>query len=201
VGERVLIAILAAGGSRRLGRPKQLVDIGGGGGGEPLLRRQCRVAIESAVAPVAVILGSRADACAATIAGLAVTVRVNPEWEEGLASSLREAARAAVDGGAAGLLLLLGDQYRVAAGDLRALHAAWTAAGAGKVCRARHQDYAGPPVLFPAALFPNLMRLRGDAGARQVVSMLGTDALVDVPIPNAVHDLDVPAQLAQAWPS
>lgn len=189
--ERLLVAILAAGASRRLGRPKQLVNVGG----EPLLRRQCRVAIESGVGPVAAVLGCHADACAETIADLPVAVRVNEQWEEGLGSSLREAVRAAVEGEAVGLLVLHADQYRITAADLRVLHAAWAASGETTACRARHGDYAGPPAILPAACFAELLKLRGDAGARRVLSTLGADSLVDVPMPTATHDLDLPEQL------
>src|SRR5436190_14165465 len=78
--EAPLIAILAAGASRRLGQPKQLVAIGD----EPLLRRQCRVALESRIGPVTIILGCRADQCATALAGLAVAVRRNDQWDEGI---------------------------------------------------------------------------------------------------------------------
>jgi CTP:molybdopterin cytidylyltransferase MocA len=192
MAERLLIAILAAGASRRLGQPKQLVNVGG----EPLLQRQCRIAIESGVAPVAVILGSRAEACAAAIKDLQVAIRVNEHWQEGVASSLREAVLAAIEEDAVGLLILHGDQYRITSGDLQAMHAAWSSAGGGKACRARHADYAGPPVIFPAMCFAELLELTGDEGARRVLSpLVGTDALIDVPMANAIQDLDLPEQL------
>lgn len=189
----LLVAILAAGASRRLGQPKQLVPIGD----EPLLRRQCRIAIESQVGPVTIILGCQADACLAALCGLNVMVRRNEHWEEGLASSIREAARAAIDKDAAGLLILHCDQYRVSAADLQSFHAAWTKSGASTACRARHEDYAGPPVLFPADCFAALLLLQGDEGARRVITGLHANLLIDVAMPNAVFDLDVPEQLAE----
>jgi molybdenum cofactor cytidylyltransferase len=188
----VLIAILAAGASRRLGRPKQLVEIDG----ESLLRRQCRVAIDSRIAPVVVICGCHADLCMAEVSDLSVAIRRNEHWEEGIASSIREATLAAMENDAAGLLILHGDQYRIAAQDLRNLYAAFAAAGSSKAHRARHGDYAGPPVILPASLFGELMQLRGDEGARPVLSMLDPDSLRDVEMPNAIHDLDLPAQLS-----
>jgi molybdenum cofactor cytidylyltransferase len=192
MSDRLLIAILAAGASRRLGQPKQLVIVEG----EPLIRRQCRVALESAVAPVAVVLGCHADACAATIADLPVTICVNHEWEEGLASSLREAVRAAVECGASGLLILHGDQYGVMAEDIKTLNRAWADAGGTTACRARHGDYAGPPAILPSVFFPRLLQVRGDEGARQVLSPSpGTPPPIDVPMPAAADDLDVPEQL------
>ena len=55
VDDRLVLAILAAGASRRLGQPKQLVSLEG----ELLLRRQCRIALEAQIGRVAVILGCR----------------------------------------------------------------------------------------------------------------------------------------------
>ena len=189
--DRLLIAILAAGASRRLGQPKQLVSVNG----EPLLRRQCRIAIEADIAPVAVILGCRAEECAATLTELPVTIRLNSEWDEGIASSLREAARAAVERSASGLLILQADQFQITAQDLQAIYAAWRESGETKACRARHDDYAGPPVILPSACFAAVQQLQGDQGARSVLSSLGTQAVVEVAMPNATHDLDSPDQL------
>ncbi|MCI0366462.1 MAG: nucleotidyltransferase family protein [Phycisphaerales bacterium] len=189
--DELLIAILAAGASQRLGQPKQLVDVNG----EPLLRRQCRVAIEARVAPVAAICGCQADTCIAQIADLPVTIRRNEQWREGIASSIREAVGAAIEIHAGALLILHGDQYRVTAEDLRGLHAAWIASDSSMACRSRHADYTGPPVILPAALFGKLLKLRGDEGARPVLSGLDAASLIEVTMPNAVHDLDLPAQL------
>jgi len=80
--------ILAAGASRRLGRPKQLVRLGG----ESLLRRTVRAAL--ACDPVLVVLGSQAEAMAADLAGLPVIQVLNRDWEEGMASSIRAGIRA-----------------------------------------------------------------------------------------------------------
>jgi CTP:molybdopterin cytidylyltransferase MocA len=188
----LLVAILAAGASRRLGRPKQLVELSDG---EPLIRRQCRVAIEADVGPVLAVLGCEADACVAALGGLPMMIRMNAEWEEGLASSVRVAAQAARDATAAGLLILHGDQYRVSADDLRSLHAAWERAGESKGCRARDADYAGPPVILPAECLRGASKLDGEEGARGILAALGPDGVIDVPMPNARFDLDRPEQL------
>src|SRR5436189_3262943 len=106
MSSELLVAILAAGASRRLGQPKQLVLIDG----EPMLRRQCRVALQARVGSVMAILGCHVERCSATIADLGVLTRVNEQWNEGLGSSLRTAAGAAIEMQAAGLLVLHGDQ-------------------------------------------------------------------------------------------
>src|SRR5216684_1139625 len=79
----LVVAVLAAGASRRLGRAKQLVPIGG----EPLLRRQCRCALSARVGEVLAILGCDEAQHREVIVDLPVDVRVNDEWEEGLAAT------------------------------------------------------------------------------------------------------------------
>jgi CTP:molybdopterin cytidylyltransferase MocA len=64
-------------------------------------------------------------------------------------------------------------------------------------CRARHEDYAGPPVILPAASFDDASKLTGDQGARQLLARLGAGQLTDVEMPSALYDLDLPAQLPE----
>ncbi len=190
MADRLVIAVLAAGASRRLGQPKQLVSIDG----EPLLRRQCRVALEANLGHVVAILGCEADRCAQALAGLPITVRVNADWEAGLASSIRSAAEMAALSASSALLLLHGDQHRVTPQDLQRLHGAWAANGS-RACRARHQSYAGPPVILPVSMFAAISALEGDQGARALLEQCSDDELLEVAMPNAVDDLDLPAQL------
>jgi len=87
MADRLLIAILAAGASRRLGLPKQLVRLNG----EALIHRQARIALEAKCGDAVVILGAASAECASAIADLSLTTRFNHEWEEGMAASIREA--------------------------------------------------------------------------------------------------------------
>ena len=202
-GGPLLLAILAAGGSRRLGQPKQLLSLGG----KSLIRRQSRVALAAQVGPVAVILGCRAAECAAAIADMPVARHVNPHWTEGLGASIRHTAQVALAADAAGLLLLHVDQYRITAADLQSLHAAWTDSQLQRACAALHGDDLGPPVIFPRRSFAELLQLNGDAGARGVLAACPADSLRRVSIPNAAQDLDSPEQWAalcesaRDWPT
>lgn len=189
--EQLVVAILAAGASRRLGQPKQLVLIDG----EPLLRRQCQTSLAADIGPVVAILGCHAGACARAIADLPVEVRINPDWHEGLSASVRQAVRAARDRRAGGLLLLHGDQYRITPADLRALDSAWRGSPVS-ACVSRCGAYTGPPAILPAACYEGALALAGDRGARTVLYDPSRPAPVEIDNPHAPFDLDHPHQLA-----
>ncbi|HEY0757641.1 MAG TPA: nucleotidyltransferase family protein [Acidisarcina sp.] len=95
--------VLAAGGSRRLGQPKQLLELDG----EALLRRTVRIAVEAGCGRVVVVLGAGAEALRLQVAGLPAEVVVNAEWEQGMGGSIRAGLEALgldagrVDGGRA----------------------------------------------------------------------------------------------------
>ncbi len=86
----LVVAVLAAGASRRLGRAKQLVPVAG----EPLLRRQCRCALDARIGEVVAILGCDDAQHREVIVDLPVEVRVNDEWREGLAATRCSSCRA-----------------------------------------------------------------------------------------------------------
>ncbi|MFT3786907.1 MAG: nucleotidyltransferase family protein [Tepidisphaeraceae bacterium] len=190
MSDELPIYILAAGASTRLGRPKQLVTIAG----EPLLRRQCRIALDAALGPVTVVLGCHAESCAATITDLPVCTLLSTDWVEGLAASLRVATRDAQDRQAPALLVLQCDQFRITADDLRLLYRAWT--HSGNAVRAVHDAYRGPPVMLPEACFAGMLELHGDQGARGVLAKLDPARVAEVACPNAIFDLDLPEHLA-----
>ena len=100
---RVSALVLAAGGSRRFGRPKQLLPWRG----EPLIRHAARAALGSGADEVVVVLGADADAVRAALADLPIHVALNPGWESGLASSL---AAGLEEASGDAVLVVLGDQ-------------------------------------------------------------------------------------------
>jgi CTP:molybdopterin cytidylyltransferase MocA len=200
IGERALlpdlvVAVLAAGASRRLGRAKQLVPIGG----EPLLRRQCRCALSARVGQVVAILGCDEAQHREVIVDLPVDVRVNDEWEEGLAATLRSAVRAAMKRQSA-LLVLPCDQYRIIPADLRTLYEHWRWAPC-IACVSRWGRYAGPPAILPIHCYDHVLRLRGDVGARSLLYDLHRPCPDEIPNPRAAFDLDSPEEMriAKEW--
>ena len=193
----LVVAVLAAGASRRLGRAKQLVPVAG----EPLLRRQCRCALDARIGEVVAILGCDDAQHREVIVDLPVDVRVNNEWREGLAATLRSAVRAAKERQAA-LLVLPCDQYRIIPHDLRTLydHWRWTPSIA---CVSRWGCYAGPPAILPIGYYDYALRLRGDVGARSLLYDIRRPRPDEIPNPRATFDLDLPEEMriAEAWAS
>ena len=188
------LILLAAGGSRRLGRPKQLLPFRG----RTLLRHAAETALASICRPVVAVLGAAAEELEGELAGLPLAVAVHPEWAAGLAGSLR-AGLAALEGAAetpvAAAVVMLCDQPGVAAADLDALAAAWRAGGRPLVA-ALYGGELGVPALFDRSLFPELAALAGDAGAKRVLSR-HREAAIAVPLPAAAFDVDTPDDLAR----
>lgn len=185
---RCALLLLAAGGSRRMGQPKQLLPIDG----QPLLRRVAAGALAAPVAPVLVVLGAQAAAIAPCLDGLAVQTVVNARWAEGMATSVRAGLQALANAAPAvsAVVIALADQPDFSAAHLAALIETHRRTGQPLVA----SEAAGvlrPPVLFAAAWFPRLLALQGDEGARTLLQAHRA-AVAVVPLARAV-DLDTPA--------
>ena len=178
---RVAAIVLAAGASRRLGRPKQTVVMGG----ETLVERAVRVAAEAGLEPVIVVL--RADGLVTGLRGCEVVV--NALADEGMASSIRCGVERARDLGAAGAVVMSCDQVM-----LRAEHLVRLCVEADRVTGSGYAGKVGIPAYFPAASFEALMELRGDVGARELLR--GAAVVVDERL---ALDVDTEADLARAF--
>jgi molybdenum cofactor cytidylyltransferase len=178
--------VLAAGGSSRLGRPKQLLVLDG----EPLVRRAARAAIEAGLAPVVVVVGAHEAEVRAALAGLPVEIAPNAAWERGMAGSVRiGVARLAAEGAGAAALLVC-DQPGVTAAHLRALDDALRTSGA-PIAASAYAGAHGVPAVFAASLFEELSGLAGDRGARAVIAR-DPSRVVAVALAGGELDVDEP---------
>jgi CTP:molybdopterin cytidylyltransferase MocA len=186
-GGPVLGLVLAAGGSSRMGRPKQLAELGG----RPLLEHVLRALEDAPVDAVVVALGAHADEVRARVdLGGAVPLVVG-DWAKGMGHVLASALAAAPARGQGATVVLLGDQPLVSGASVARLVDAWRG-GAGPVVTAAYGGRPGHPKLFDHRLLPELLGLSGDAGARDLLAAhpewvhavevggLGSDADVDV---------------------
>lgn len=187
---RPRVLLLAAGASRRFGGPKLLARRDG----ESLLRRAARVALGCRTAGCTVVLGAGAIRLERELAGLAVDIVVNRAWRTGLSSSLR-AGIAAIPASTPAALVMLADQILVGPADLELLMAAWQR-NPRAIVAARAGQVLGPPVILPRSAFRFVRRLRGDAGAKALLSDPAR-RVIEIGITSAGFDVDTPADLAR----
>ena len=122
---RVGCAVLAAGASRRLGHPKQLARHRG----EPLVRLAAGCGCQSRAVATAVVVGAHAGAVHAALHELPVEIVPNPDWQQGLAASIRAASAWAERHALDALLLALCDQPRLTSAHLDRLIAEFERTG------------------------------------------------------------------------
>lgn len=179
--------ILAAGQSKRLGRPKQLLDIGG----RPVIRCVAEVAVRARLESVIVVLGSAADEAERALAGLDLQIVGNPDFATGQASSLRAGLRA-VPATADAILFILGDQPTISS-DVIDLVRAMYGADRSPIVQARYRGRPGHPVLFDRSLFAELADISGDQGARGVLRRHSADITYAEIDQDAPLDIDTEA--------
>jgi molybdenum cofactor cytidylyltransferase len=177
--------VLAAGGSKRLGEPKQLVRLGG----ETLLERAVRVAREARCSPVIVVLGAEYVQVLTGCSLSDVVTVINDEWQEGMSSSIRLGVHALrnVAGEVDGVVVMTCDQPAVTADHLRGLMAG------AEVNASRYEGRKGVPVFFPKDSLDALTSLTGDSGARALLRNASYEDL-----PGGELDVDTADDLERA---
>ncbi len=177
--ERVFALILAAGESRRLGYPKQLLDLGG----KALVAHVAEQAIASPVDGVVVVIGSHASEIELALRGMHVYRVFNPHFAQGQGSSLAAGIRAmpsTVDA----VVVVLGDVPGVLPDAISAVVGRWRETRAPAVV-SRYGGKQGHPVLFDRSVFFDLASLDGDIGGRDILRSLG-DLVETVDLPGEV---------------
>jgi CTP:molybdopterin cytidylyltransferase MocA len=190
----VAAIILAAGASRRLGQPKQLLQLHG----ETLLERALRLAKEAGASPVIAVLGASFIEIAAAIPqGNSIRV-LNDRWQEGIASSIHAGLHAldSIAHDSPGVLMMTCDQPRLTADHLRALIDTFHVQSPPSIVASTYAATVGVPAVFPRSVLPPLLELRGDQGARSVL-LKPPCQLVKFEFPGGDIDIDEPADLAQ----
>jgi len=203
--DEIACIILAAGRSERFGEAnKLLAEIDG----KPMFVHPVEAALAARLGPVIVVTGHEAERVQAALGRRNVDCIVNTNFAAGMATSLACGIGRAQVAGVGGAMVLLGDMPWVEAMTLETLAAAFRQAGGTKICVPVAAGRFGNPVLFPAFLFPEIINLEGDRGARALLDQ-HADLVVEINMDNTentgggmggdmggvIDDIDAPAQL------
>ena len=192
-GRAIAAVVLAAGRSSRMGGPnKLLAEIGG----RPLVRIVVEAALASRARPVVVVTGHERERVEATLARLPVTLVHNPNYAEGLGTSLK-AGIADLPAEVDGAVICLGDMPQVDAALIDRLIDAIDPDKGALVAVLTLNGKRGNPVVWSRRFFPDLMAVEGDVGARHLIGRYG-EAVVEVPVSDTavLADIDTPQALA-----
>jgi molybdenum cofactor cytidylyltransferase len=182
---RVAAVVLAAGGSRRFGSPKQLLPWKG----KTLLEHVVDTVLASSVQELFVVLGDQADRLRSLLGERPIDVILNEDWEEGQSSSVRVGLEA-LPRACQACLFVLADQPNLTSQLIDDLLTRYRRTLAPIVAPA-HRGRRGNPVLFDRALFPELLRLKGDQGGRSIIERhLAQVELVEVSDEHLFLDID-----------
>lgn len=190
---RIAAVVLAAGTSSRMGeRHKLLIDVRG----KAMVLHAVDAALGAGLSPVIVVTGAQAERVQNILNKSNVSIVRNPDYESGLASSLREGLQALgpdVDGAA----ILLADMPAITSAHLRKLVAAFSPDDHRDIVIPTHQDQWGNPMLWARRFFSDMQSLDGDRGAR-TLAQSNQEFLVEVALDSAVlTDIDRPEDLAR----
>ena len=175
--------------SKRLGQPKQLLQYKGTG----LLQHTIDAAEASLVDNIIVVLGSGHEKIQSELRTHKAFVRYNPKWAEGMASSIREGITASIERypETDGILFMVCDQPFVSGVLLNRLVQTQNETG-NPIVASQYGEVVGTPALFHSSLFPELMSLQGDKGARKILAN-HPDELSIVNFENGIIDIDTKA--------
>jgi molybdenum cofactor cytidylyltransferase len=182
--------VLAAGGSARLGVPKQLLKWRG----KSLIANAVEQSLAVCGAGVIVVTGADATSVVASLRDYPVEIVHNADWQTGAAGSLSAGIDTLRSKTVQALLVTLCDQPLVTAQDLARLAAAWERRPHIPAA-ARYSNIIGVPAIFPASCFASLAALQGDTGARSLLR--GVDKCTAIDIPSAALDIDTAEDMAQ----
>ena len=178
--------LLAAGTSSRMGKNKLLFELNG----ESVLRGAARRALAGGLSPLMVVLGHEAEKSRAELSGLPCRIVINPDYEQGINSSVK-AGISALPAGTQATVVMLADMPFVAAEMIEGLIDRYRESEAPLVI----SDYEGvnaPPMLYDQCLFAELLTMTGEGCGRQVVRRHREEAEVLSWPASALADIDVP---------
>ena len=187
------VVIIAAGESKRLGKPKQLLLVEE----DTLLNRLIKIVQGAVNFPIYLVLGANAEKIKAQLSNNNLHIVDNKNWQEGMASSIRVGVQAVVDSAINydGVLIMVCDQpylTQQAIKDLVTLQQLKKTA----IAASFYANIAGTPALFHASVFPDLLALKGDQGAKRIIQERDQE-LAKLQFDKGILDIDTPEDYQQ----
>jgi molybdenum cofactor cytidylyltransferase len=180
----IAIVLLAAGASTRLGRPKQLLSLNG----ITLLRRTAEMALHSTAESVHIVLGYKSDSMKAELKNLPVRIIENLRWQEGISTSLCTGLTSLSETIEAAVVVLC-DQPKLSMIYLDKIIKTYIDTQA-PIVASKYAGTVGVPALFNRKIFPELLSLKGDQGAKSVIERY-SKTRVEIDFPGGEFDIDV----------
>jgi molybdenum cofactor cytidylyltransferase len=187
---RVVAIVLAAGKSSRMGSNKMLADFVG----RPMVRATVENVVASGVDKVIVVTGHEAERVSAALGGLQVAIIQNPDYADGLSTSLRIGVEAA--GQADAIIVCLGDMPRVSPNVIDRMIAAFNPVEHRSIVVPVYKGQFGNPVLWGSEHFVRLKGMSGDKGARSLIGEMKSEATEIAADEGVMMDADTPEALA-----
>jgi len=185
--------ILAAGKSERMGKPKQLLRLNK----FTLVEQTIGNFLNSKVSEIIVVLGYRAEEVKRNIAAKPVKIAMNPNYKQGMSTSIMAGLNSA-DSGANAIMLALADQPFIDAQTINRLVEAFDTREKGIVIPV-YEGRRGHPIIFDIKYKKELLKLRGDIGGREVIKRYSNDVLeVAVNCPGIYRDIDTESNYRHA---
>jgi molybdenum cofactor cytidylyltransferase len=192
-GPRIAALLLAAGKSSRMGTNKMLEEIDG----RPMVARTAQRLLSSRARPIIAVLGNEADAIDAALGKLPVERVRNPDYADGLSTSLK-CGLAVLPEDSDGVVVCLGDMPLIAGRDIDRLIAAFNPLEGRAIVIPTRRGRRGNPLLWSRQFFTEMMALLGDAGARRLVEE-HADLVIEIEMDSdsVLIDIDTPDALAE----
>ena len=180
------IIILAAGASKRFGKPKQLLEFEE----QTLLERIAENAIQTGLETV-VVLGANAEKIGKSIENLSVETVINEDWQSGMSSSLVEGLRKMLEikNDLQAVIILLCDQPLIGKNTILKLIETQKSTNQ-MIVASRYAETIGVPALFMQEVFDELLNLNKEIGAKSIIEKYAETDLATISVPEAEFDID-----------
>lgn len=184
--KKIAIVILAAGGSGRFGKPKQLLRFEG----KTLIRRVVEAALNSKADSILAVLGSNFDLLQKELEDLNCVFETNNNWKEGLSASIKSGLEKTLENEPeiSAVIFALCDQPFIKSEHFDQLIEKFLETRK-PIVASFYKEITGVPALFSKEFFPALMNLEGDGGAREIINK-NPDFVEKIFLPEAAFDID-----------